>query len=415
MKFKTGPVAGQIYSIGPGEYYFIGSAETCAVRITDDPTISPTHACIYHDPSGLIRFKDMGSQFGTFRGGKKIEKSIELRPGDRITLGQTTTFQSSWWNALQATTLTRFSMIKGGVATELQETSWYRTRLFRAAAIFGIAVSLIALNLGSEVSKNRAETAAPSSPESTLFTKSILPRDLGIFSGQLSAKLFNAKPKRAARKSFLLTPERQFIWDEIVAISRRFGDPPPSAMDPGFVQEVERHIQRFTKRNGHKVMLGRKEAYWPTIEKTLIGNNLPTELGYIVWVESNFLPEAVSPVGAAGPWQFMPETAKEYGLIVEKGRDQRLDIGLSTVAASRYFGDLLRMFGSDRYLLAIASYNTGQYRVKRKQIEATVNKEKTSDFWQLRHLLPKETAEYVPKFIAAIIIGRNPNRWDVAH
>jgi soluble lytic murein transglycosylase-like protein len=415
MKFKTGPLAGQTHSIGPGEYFFIGSAESCAIRITDDPTVSPTHACIFYDPSGLIRFKDMGSQFGTFRNGKKIEKSVDLKPGDRITIGQTTTFQSSWWNALQATRLTRFSMIKGGVTRELQDARWYQSNAFRLSIVVVIICILTVINVQNNRSREQRATSEVVVENSSAESKSSVSRDLGIFSGQFSAKLFNSKPKRAARKAFQLTPERQFIWDEIVSISRRFGDPPPSAMDPGFVREVERHIQRFTRNNGHKIMLGRKAVQWPIIEKSLIANNLPTELGYIVWIESNFISDAVSPVGAAGPWQFMPETAKEYGLAVEKGRDQRTDLKLSSDAASRYFGDLIRMFGGDRYLLAIASYNTGQYRVKRKQIEATVNKEKTSDFWQLRHALPKETAEYVPKFIAAIIIGRNPNRWDVAH
>ncbi len=415
MKFKTGPVAGQAYSIGPGEYYFIGSGENCAIRITDDPTISPTHACIFHDPSGLIRFKDMGSQFGTFRNGTKLDRSIELKPGDRITLGHTTTFQSSWWNALQVTKLTRFSMIKDKSIAQEVETPWYGRALTR-----GIIALIIAIVCGAIYSwQNSQLMDLQLAQKAQIADDSVVKRDLlgdlGVLSGELSAKLFTTKPKRAARKSFQMTPERQFIWDEIVAISRRFGDPPPSAMDPGFVREVERHIQRFTRNNGHRVLLERKANFWPVIERTLIDSNLPVELGYIVWVESNFDLDAVSQVGASGPWQFMPETGKEYGLVVVRGRDQRNDLALSSRAASKYFRDLLTMFGTERYLLAIASYNTGQYRVKRRQIEQTVNKERTSDFWQLRHVLPKETVEYVPKFIAAVIIGRNPNRWDIAH
>jgi membrane-bound lytic murein transglycosylase D len=154
---------------------------------------------------------------------------------------------------------------------------------------------------------------------------------------------------------------------------------------------------------------------WPEIEKGLIVKGLPVELGFIVWVESNFQRDALSPVGAFGPWQFMPETAREYKLTVSSKLDERKDLARSTVAAADYFTDLLRMFGTERYLLAVASYNTGQNRVKRLQIAATVNKERSSDFWHLRSMLPKETAEYVPKFMAAVIIGRNPERWDVSH
>ena len=416
FKFQTGPLAGQTFSAGPGEYFFIGAGETCAIRIVDDPTVSPTHACIFYDTSGAIRFKDMGSQFGTFRNGKKIDKPIILKAGDRVTIGQTATFQSSWWNALQATRLTKFSMVRGPVAGELSDVPWYKESTTRVGFLAGMLALLLAVFWQGSKEPESAKVIA--SGEQQAAIKQPPKRgigDLGIFSGSLSAKLFQSKPKRVAKPSVELTPERQFIWDEIVAISRRFGDPPPSAMDPGFVREVEKHLRRFTKGNYHKIMLQRKAANWPLIEQTLVAKGLPSEFGYIVWIESGFQPDAVSPVGAGGPWQFMPETGKEYGLKINRTIDERKDIAKSTAAAADYFKDLLRIFGTERYLLAIASYNTGQNRVKRFQIASTINKEKTSDFWHLRFVLPTETAEYVPKFMAAVIIGRNPERWDIGH
>ena len=111
----------------------------------------------------------------------------------------------------------------------------------------------------------------------------------------------------------------------------------------------------------------------------------------------------------------MPETGTEYGLKVGGPQDERKDPDKATVAAADYFISLLRMFGTERYLLAIASYNSGQNRIKRFQIASTVHKEHSSDFWQIRFALPKETAEYVPKVIAAIIIGRNPARYSISH
>jgi hypothetical protein len=414
IKFKTGPAAGQSHSIGPGEYLFLGGAETCAIRISDDPTISPTHACIFYDPMGVVRFKDMGSQFGTFKNGKKIAGPTVLKAGDRITLGQTTTFQSSWWNALQATRLTRFTMIKGPIADELAGVPFYKRKEARIGLLSLILVSCFMFALRVKEPEKSPRLATNTAQASKVVEKRG-GGDLGIFSGALSAKLFSSKPKRAAKPGVDITPERQFIWDEIVAISRRFGDPPPSAMDPGFVQEVERHIRRFTKGSYHKTMLNRKTQFWPTIEPILAAKGLPVELGYIVWIESSFQPDAISPVGAMGPWQFMPETAKEYGLKVGGPKDDRTDLAKATEAAADYFTGLLRMFGTERYLLAVASYNTGQNRVKRFQIASTVNKEKSSDFWHIRSRLPNETAEYVPKFMAAVIIGRNPERWDVAH
>lgn len=415
IKFKTGPCSGQAFSIGPGEYLFIGSGDNCAIKVKDDPSVSPTHACIYHDPSGAIRFKDMGSQFGTFRNGKKLVAPVNLRAGDRITLGQISTFQSSWWNALQVTKLTRFSILPAQLA-QVNKASMSRKGLL-AGILIAMALVSGALFFRGDM-QSFAMIKGPGNEEFARDTK-VSSRsnqgDLGIFSGALSARLFGAKSKRSAKSRVEMTPERKFIWDEIVAVSRRFGDPPPTAMDPRFVREVERHLKKFTRGGYHKQLLDRKDLMWPEIERVLTDKGLPVELGFIVWVESNFQYEAVSPVGAFGPWQFMPETAREYDLRVSRTIDDRRDLSKSTAAAADYFTDLLRMFGTERYLLAVASYNTGQNRVKRLQIAATVNKERSSDFWQIRYMLPKETAEYVPKFMAAVIIGRNPRRWDVSH
>lgn len=417
LKFKTGSLAGKSFSLGPGEYFFIGSGESCAVRITDDPTVEASHAAVFYDPAGKILFKDMGTKFGTFVNGKRITKSVALRAGDRVTVGQFSTFQNSWWNALQATRLTRFSNVRLHQSDDGAERTMNRS--FVAKVLVALLVFLVGAGFLMEFKQREdvyivfdddQEDGGSLAQKQTRRSK-----DLGIFSGALSSKIFKEQPKKPARNRIEITPERQFIWDEIVAISRRFGDPPPTAMDPGFVREVERHIDRFTKHNAHQILLSRKAEYAPMIEKALIEKGLPPELGYIVWVESNYKLDAKSPVGALGLWQFMPETGAEYGLKIGGSKDERMDPEKSTAAAAGYFTSLLRMFGTERYLLAIASYNTGQNRVKRYQIASTVHKEHTSDFWQIRFALPKETAEYVPKVIAAMIIGRNPSRYSVSH
>ena len=419
LKFKTGPLSGKSYSLGPGEYFFIGSSEKCAVRIPDDPMVEQSHAAVYYDPTGKILFKDMGTKSGTFINGKRIDKSVMLKAGDRVTIGQFSTFQSSWWNALQATRLTKFSGIRANAGSAKGTLTGNKTK---TAVFAGLALTLLTgvAWVTNDWWSSRDTVVVLDDDDRVLENEHVAdkaqkPKDRGIFSGALSAKLFGTKSKRPAKTSVEITPERQFIWDEIVAISRRFGDPPPSAMDPGFVREVELSIQRFTKHDQHKELLSRKAEYWPLIERTLISKGLPAELGYIVWVESNFKLDARSGVGALGLWQFMPETGAEYGLKIGGKNDERMDPTKSTAAAADYFASLLRMFGTERYLLAIASYNTGQNRVKRYQIASTVHKEHTSDFWQIRYRLPKETAEYVPRVIAAIIIGRNPGRYEVAH
>ena len=207
--------------------------------------------------------------------------------------------------------------------------------------------------------------------------------------------------------------DRDFIWDEIVNISVRFGETPPSAMDQKFLDKVQGWIVRFTARGYHRELLRRREQYIQPIEDALRARNLPVELGYLVWIESGYDIKALSPVGARGLWQLMPATAREYGLKVDPGRrlDERVDPAKSSRAAADYLSFLMRMFGSQRYLLAIASYNTGQNRVQRSQIATTIKRSRVADFWHLADQLPAETVDYVPKFLAAVIVARNPDRF----
>jgi membrane-bound lytic murein transglycosylase D len=96
---------------------------------------------------------------------------------------------------------------------------------------------------------------------------------------------------------------------------------------------------------------------------------------------------------------------------VNAGRDERFDPQKSSVAAAKYLQTLLKTFGNDRYLLALAAYNTGQNRVLRRKLAQTVRRSQDADFWHLKQELPKETLDYVPRILAAIIIARNPDRF----
>jgi len=134
---------------------------------------------------------------------------------------------------------------------------------------------------------------------------------------------------------------------------------------------------------------GVSAAAWEQMAKTFEEEGIPQELLAVGWVESRFDPQALSPKGARGIWQFMPETARRYGLHVGADRDDRTDFALSTRAAARHLADLYRQFGD--WPLALAAYNAGAERV-----EAAMARARTRDFWQLRLWLPTETQEYVP-------------------
>lgn len=155
-------------------------------------------------------------------------------------------------------------------------------------------------------------------------------------------------------------------------------------------------IDYFTTKNREytKLMLQRKDYYFPLFESLLEKHGMPTELKYLAVVESGLHPRAVSRVGAAGLWQFMPYTGKSFNLNQDFYIDERLDIYKSTEAACLYLKQLYQMFGD--WELAIASYNCGPGNV-RKAIRKSGGKR---NFWQAYRFLPKETRSYVPQFVA---------------
>jgi len=138
-----------------------------------------------------------------------------------------------------------------------------------------------------------------------------------------------------------------------------------------------------------------KNKYFPIFEETLDKYNLPQELKYISIIESALNPNAKSRAGAMGLWQFMPGTGKYLDLTINAKIDDRRSIKASTEKAAEYFRDLHAMFGD--WLLAIAAYNAGPGNVRR----AISNAGGVADFWYISRFLPKETQNYVPRFIAA--------------
>ena len=150
--------------------------------------------------------------------------------------------------------------------------------------------------------------------------------------------------------------------------------------------------------------LSRGAKYLPSMTDILVREGLPAELAYLPLIESGFRPQAVSPAGAAGPWQFIPATGRRYGLRIDALVDERRDPIKSTHAASLYLKDLHEMFGD--WELSLAAYNSGEYRVAR----ILADKKDVDDFWDMRErgYLPSETSAYVPSFLAAVQIARAP-------
>ncbi len=143
------------------------------------------------------------------------------------------------------------------------------------------------------------------------------------------------------------------------------------------------------------IAIARKSPHFHYITEEIKKRQLPGELAFLPLIESNFQQNAVSHRGAEGLWQFMPETGRQYGL---KGSKDRRDVKASTEAALTYLEYLHQKFNQD-WMLALAAYNAGEGTVSRA-IEGNRRAGKPANFWALK--LPKETREYVPKFLEVL-------------
>jgi len=147
-----------------------------------------------------------------------------------------------------------------------------------------------------------------------------------------------------------------------------------------------------------KMVIGRKNIYFPIFEKYLKKYGLPEELKYLSIIESGLNPQAVSPARAVGLWQFMPRTGSYFGLRQDWYLDERMDPEKSTEAACRYLSQLYNMFGD--WELAISAYNTGPGNI-RKAIRKSGYKR---SFWDIYPYLYRETRSYLPQFVAMIYV-----------
>ncbi|MGY0391251.1 LysM peptidoglycan-binding domain-containing protein [Bizionia sp. KMM 8389] len=163
---------------------------------------------------------------------------------------------------------------------------------------------------------------------------------------------------------------------------------------------LESVIKSFlkTRRGYFERLMGVSYFYFPLFEQELDAADVPLEIKYLAIVESALKPRARSRVGATGLWQFMFATGKEYGLNVSSYVDERSDPIKSTKAAAKYLATLYTMFGD--WDLALAAYNSGPGNV----LKAIRRSGGYENYWNIRHNLPRETAGYLPAFLATMYI-----------
>ena len=167
-------------------------------------------------------------------------------------------------------------------------------------------------------------------------------------------------------------------------------------VDVRLTKNVKSYIRDYTllARKSSELALGNSTLYFPIFEELNNTFGIPDEMKYLMVIESSLKPQAASKVGARGLWQLMPATARMHGLDINDYVDERSDPYRSTDAALMHLTDLFEEFGD--WTLVIAAYNCGSGRMR-----SAIKKGKSKNFWKIKKYLPRETRDYIEKFIAA--------------
>jgi membrane-bound lytic murein transglycosylase D len=184
--------------------------------------------------------------------------------------------------------------------------------------------------------------------------------------------------------------------------------PLPSDENTSTVRNFVREYA-YGQRETMKRYLSRADQYLPMVKAMATDNGLPQDIAYLFMLESGANPEARSPANALGMWQFMPATARSYGLRVDSWVDERLDPRKSTQAALTYLKDLYGMFGCWR--LALSAYNSGENKLNK-----VLCQEDASEYDEIcsSRRLKRETREFFPRFLAIAQIAKNAEKYGFA-
>jgi len=224
------------------------------------------------------------------------------------------------------------------------------------------------------------------------------------------------RPQESSSPSQMETIPPSLASPEMVAEETPGGNQSPSKFLAGFQPLLNEKVKEFIDLFQTKAdtfftnSLARSQVYEDMMKRIFREKNLPEELFYLALIESGFNPYALSRAKASGIWQFMTKTAKRFGLKVDKWVDERRDPEKSTYAAAEYLKSLHEMFNC--WYLATASYNAGEGKI----LEA-MKRAKSQDFWEIskQRYLKRETKEYVPMFLAAMIIAQDPQKYGFSH
>ena len=421
--------AGAIWRVGRRELV-IGRDESCEL-VVDDPRVSREHARI--EPRDGEHFVvDLGSRNGTRVNGQPVTRPVGLRDGDQVQLGDAVVL--------------RYELVAERSRVPLMASLALLGVLLVASAIF---FALRTDPVMTEAANTARSALAASDRGDAAHARDLLSDAVATL---YEAGRLDDVPRLHVREEALRRIGRALGPDvDLVAVYRAAVEsgrarsvaaaPPgrgpcrleeidaadlslcvreraesilvdlwqdPSKVPDSFYRSVQDQLVFLLRSNRAWVTasLARGQKLEPMLVRELTAAKVPPQLRYLAMIESGYNPTAQSGAGARGLWQFIPATAQRYGLVVSGSVDERLDPAKSTRAAARYLCDLAFEFGDEALLLAVASYNKGESGI-RAALHKLDDPRTQRSYWVLaqRGLLPAETRDYVPRLIAAAVLG----------
>lgn len=458
---KEGPLAGSLYIL-QGEVTRIGRAPENDISISgaDALVVSGQHAEIRSE-DGHWRIRDLESTNGTFVNGERIteailepssviqfgkggpemtfttgrppaasedlnrtivasEGTLEGRPADGAPLG--TEHDRLLRQAVVRARLARHAGVlnqTGLIMRQVMASAIHRSRRRLQWAVIGLAVLLVAVSgyAGVRIWQLNHAKQTIDTRIADLEHRLQASEQNQEQTDQIAAELDQYQNQgRALEKNplYRIGVRENPLDHEIRVLLAEFGAEIYS-VPPEFRNAVQGYLDQYQGADRPNMARALNEAR-PSMDRirhVLQQNNLPPDFAYMVLVESALDVDQKSRAGCAGLWQFTAATARAFGLRVDSHVDERLSVVKSSGAACKYIRDLILDFGAgSSVMLALAAYNVGPSKVK-QAIRRVSDPIKQRSFWYLYRIraLPVETREYVPKVIAAMLIGRHPERY----
>jgi pSer/pThr/pTyr-binding forkhead associated (FHA) protein len=415
----------------------IGRNANADLRL-DQVQISGIHARILRRGARVV-IQDISSRNGTMVNGEVVHEAV-LLPGDRVALGDV---EYTVGRSLVPTARALAGVAVGVLVVALATVSLVMIRLqdrdveplwTREMYVDQVTASLVA---GVRAHDRQPPAREVALAQVGVARRSLIAADLLRPDRQTPAEVMAAMAEAARAPEVVRALKGRGIGAVVAEIEREPAVEPPVRQRPAFdltaelsdlvagfgidtrdtpiPEDLVRNVEHFTRYwsvERRDYTLRSRQRGMPLLadlRQALRSQRLPEIFCYLPFIESGYQSAAKSTAGAVGLWQLMPGTARDYGLSVDNP-DERTDPALSTLAACRHLEMLLDIFGPESFICAVAAYNKGHNGLRKCMAESGDLKSPWR-FWDLvtvkRECLPQETIEYVPRFLAAVVVFRN--------